>query len=465
MQKREFSDLDDVRLIHRGNKILNDLFSKSVHSIRQFSKTESDAKGVYRFLSNDRVSEDDIIINLSSNCKAACFGKYVVCIQDTTEINLSNHRNRIRKDSYIGTTNANAEQGLGFMLHPCLVLDAMKGTPLGYADIKIWNRPLEFKSKIEREYNKLPIEEKESYKWLEVSKNTQDILSESVTGMVIIQDREGDIYQQFATIPDEKTDLLIRASTNRTLVDKSKLFSCLTNEKAQATYEVIVEACAKKKRAKRVAKLEIRYREIEISKTDGTSKGVAKTTKLNLIEVKEYDYNGSDKICWRLLTTVPVINAEIAKMCVEWYSWRWTIEEVFKILKREGYNIEASELEYASSVRKLCLMMMEVIIKLFLMRLAYNEPEQEIDADAVFTEDEQEFMEQQLIQLEGKTEKQKNPFKAKDLKRYVWVIARLGGWKGYESKRTPGITTLWNGLRYFKIAKEGWDIHRNVSTR
>ncbi len=465
MQKREFSDFDDLRLVHRGNKILHDLFSKSVHSIRQFSATESDAKGVYRFLNNDRVSEDDIITNMSSNCKAACSDKYVVCIQDTTEINLSNHRNRIRKDNYVGTTNANKELGLGFMLHPSLVLDAIDGTPYGYSDIKIWNRPLEFKSKYERDYNKLPIKEKESYKWIEVSKNTQGSLADSVKGMVIIQDREGDIYEQFATIPDSKTDLLIRARTNRTLVDKRKLFSCLTNQEVQGNYEVVVNACTQKKRPKRIAKLEIRFREVELSKTDATSKGVAATTKLHLIEVMEYGYKGLDKICWRLLTTVPVNSVEIAKMCIEWYSWRWTIEEVFKILKKEGYNIEASELEYGASVRKLSLMIMEVVIKLFLMRLAYNEPEQEINADAVFTDEEQEFMEQQIIQLEGKTEKQKNPYKSKELKRYVWVIARLGGWKGYESKRTPGITTLWIGLKHFKIAKEGWDIHRNVSTR
>ncbi|MFC3563731.1 hypothetical protein [Pedobacter jamesrossensis] len=71
----------------------------------------------------------------------------------------------------------------------------------------------------------------------------------------------------------------------------------------------------------------------------------------------------------------------MAKTCIEWYSWRWTIEEVFKILKKEGYNIEASELEYASSVKKLSILIMEVVIKLFLMRLSYAELELELSAD------------------------------------------------------------------------------------
>lgn len=463
MQKREFTDLDDVRLVYRGNKILNDLFSKSVHSIRRLTSDEASAKGFYRFLQNDRVNEDDIKNNLSANCIAACKGKYVVCIQDTTEINLSSHSNRIKKDNDIGTTNAKNTKGLGFMLHPSLVLDASSGIPYGYADIKIWNRPLEFSSKVERRYNTLPIEEKESYRWIEVSKNTQSTLREVTLGMVIVQDREGDIYEQFAVIPDAKTDLLIRARTNRTLADKIKLFNCLSTQEVKGAYELRVEA--KKNRKKRVAQIEIRYKEIEIKKTDAASKDAVPSVKLNLIEAKEVGYEGSDKICWRLLTTIPIENVQIARACIEWYSWRWTIEEVFKILKKEGYNIEASELEYASSVRKMCLMIMEVIIKLFLMRLAYAEPETNISADTCFSKDEQDFLEHQIIRLEGKTEKQKNPYKSKDLKRYVWAVARLGGWKGYESKRHPGITTLWIGLKYFKAAMEGWEIRRNVSTR
>jgi hypothetical protein len=449
--------------VYRGNNILSDLFKKSVSSIRQLTVNDSSAKGFYRFLQNDRVSEEDIVFNLSANCKAACKGKYVVCIQDTTEINLSSHNNRIKKDEYIGTTNANNVKGLGFLLHPSLVLDATEGTPYGYADIKVWNRSLDFKSKHERKYYSLPIEEKESYKWIEVSKNTKTALRDVTTGMVIVQDREGDIYDQFAVIPDEHTDLLIRARANRTLKDKTKLFNCLEDSEARGSYELIVDA--KKNRKKRTAKIEIRYKEIEICKTDAASKDAAASIKLTLIEAKEVGYSGTDKICWRLLTTIAVENEQIAKACIEWYSWRWTVEEVFKLLKKEGYNIEASELEYASSVRKMCLLIMEVIIKLFLMRLAYAEPEVVLSADTCFTNEEQEFLEHQIKALEGKTEKQKNPYKTKDLKRYVWAIARLGGWKGYESKRHPGITTLWIGLKYFKASLEGWKIMRNVSTR
>ncbi|MFC3559965.1 IS4 family transposase [Pedobacter jamesrossensis] len=461
--QREFTDLRDHRLLFRGNKILNDLFSRSVHSIRQLTDDEASAKGFYRFLQNDRVSESNILSNLVGNCRSACSGKYVLCFQDTTEINLSSHGNRIKKTSGLGTTNANKVKGLGFFLHPSLVVDAESCIPYGYSDIKIWNRPLEFSSKFERDYQSLPIEEKESYKWIEVSRNTKSALKDVVKGMVIIQDREGDIYEQFALIPDSDADLLIRARSNRTLADKTKLFDCLSGHPAAGFYELPI--AAKGKRKKRIAKIEIRYKAVEMPRTKGTSKGLPTTIPLFIIEAKEVSYTGEDSICWRLLTTINIESIEMAKTCIEWYSWRWTIEEVFKILKKEGYNIEASELEYASSVKKLSILIMEVVIKLFLMRLSYAELELELSADSCFTEQEQEFLDHQIVRLEGKTQKQKNPYQAKDLKRYVWAIARLGGWKGYESKRHPGITTLWIGMKYFKASIQGWDIHRDVSTR
>jgi hypothetical protein len=136
----------------------------------------------------------------------------------------------------------------------------------------VWNRPLEFKSRHERNNKALAIEEKYSYMWLEVSNNTKSALKDVVKGMVIVQDREGDIYEQFALIPDEQTDLLIRARVNWTLKDKTKLFSYLSDQPAQGNYENVVEGNAG--RQKRTVRIEIRYKKVGLLKTD-TINGVA----------------------------------------------------------------------------------------------------------------------------------------------------------------------------------------------
>lgn len=153
-------------------------------------------------------------------------------------------------------------------------------------------------------------------------------------------------------------------------------------------------------------------------------------------------------------------------MIIEWYSWRWIIEEVFRILKKEGFNIEDSELESGKSVKKLCLLILDAIIKIFQMRIAWEETEEEgRQASFCFTESEIEFAEMQGKKIEGKTEKLKNPYKKFTLNNITWVIARLGGWKGYATERNPGITTLWIGIEKFYDRYNGWMKANDVSTR
>lgn len=463
MEDRQFNDLKDQRLLRRGNLIFDKLFRTSVHSIRQIAQSDSEAKSIYRFLQNDNVSEADIIKNMSSNCISCCSDKVVLCIQDTTEVNLYNHKNRVKKDQYIGTTNA-AKGGIGFLIHPSFVIDAQTFVPYGFSDVKIWNRPLDKLTKKDRDYNKLPIEEKESYKWIESSLKSKKALSQAKQ-IIIIQDREGDIYEQFGCVPDQRTHLLVRARANRTLSDKTKLFDYIANQPSKGQYSIQLEGDKRRNIKKREAILEVRYSQVTINKNDLSSKTAPKTITLYIIEAKETDTTIENPICWRLLTTMKIDDLQTALNCINWYTCRWIIEEVFRILKKEGFNIEASELTYAKSIRKLSLMMMETIVKLFLMQIAYDSPEQDIEAQSCFSESELKCLNYQIIMLEGKTEKLKNPYKDKDLKRYVWAIARLGGWKGYASERKPGITTLWIGIQKFNSIMQGWKLFEDVSRR
>ncbi|OOV17528.1 IS4 family transposase [Flavobacterium sp. LM4] len=239
MEDRQFKDLKDQRLLRRGNLIFDKLFRTSVHSIRQIAQSDSEAKSIYRFLQNDNVSEADIIKNMSSNCISCCSDKVVLCIQDTTKVNLYNHKNRVKKDQYIGTTNA-AKGGIGFLIHPSFVIDAQTFVPYGFSDVKIWNRPLDKLTKKDRDYNKLPTEEKESYKWIESSLKSKKALSQAKQ-IIIIQDREGDIYEQFGCVPDQRTHLLVRARANRTLSDKTKLFDYISNQPSKGQYSIELE--------------------------------------------------------------------------------------------------------------------------------------------------------------------------------------------------------------------------------
>ena len=454
----------DKRLQKRAILLTRDLFLKTVHSIRQISSDYASQRGSYRFLRNSKTTEQSITNEITQQCFSSVKGRAVVCIQDTTEVNLYHHKNRIQLDDSIGNITS-SEYGLGFFIHPSFVVDAQCGFPIGFSDIKIWNRSTERVTKYDREYKKLPIQEKESYKWIDSSIKSKEVLSEATT-VIIVQDREGDIYEQFALVPDKKTHLLIRSKADRVLADGIKLFAKLSACEVSGTFSLDIPGDKRKKQTKRTAILEVRFCPVQLKRPDSASKYITNKIELYAIEAKEINAKSGQAIIWRILTTLSITNLEQALCVIEWYSWRWIIEEIFRILKQEGYNIEASELESAKSIKKLSLLMLTTIIKLLQMRFCYSIPEGEtLESIMCFTEHQQECLEQQCILLEGKTEKLKNPYPIKTLARATWVIARLGGWKGYKSERPPGITTLWIGLRRFYDIYDGWSLSRNVYTR
>lgn len=458
----------DKRLDERGNQIIRSLFVNGTHSIRKFSASSAAQKANYRFLENEQTSEENIIKSMSDRCAAIVKGKVVLSIQDTTEINLYNHKNRIKHDGSIGVTNA-PKNGLGYMLHPSLVVDAVSCFPYGFSHVHLFNRDLEREPRENRDrhvYKKLDIEDKESNKWLLSSKSAKESLQQAAM-VIIVEDREGDIYEQFATIPDDKTHLLIRAKSDRSLPAGTKLFSKVSACDVAGTYSFEIEGDQRKAQKKRTAQMQVRFTEVKIKNPARTAKqDVGPTVKLYCVEAKEAGESTEHKVCWRLLTSLPVTTFDEALMVIEWYSCRWMIEEVFRILKKEGFDIEASELEHGSSIRKLSLLMLDAIIKIFQMKITYEADEEgEMPGSLCFEETELECMELQCTKLEGSTQKQKNPYPRRSLRYATWIIARLGGWKGYASERKPGITTLWIGLEKFYDTVNGYMLLKDVSIR
>lgn len=457
----------DKRVDARGSSIVRDLFVRGTHSIRQLTQSNAAQKGCYRFLENERTTESAIIKGISARCAAAVKGKVVLSIQDTSEINLYNHKNRIKYDGTIGNTNAPVN-GLGFMIHPSLVIDAATCFPYGFCHMEVFNRSLEsdeLDTKDKHRYKKLTIEQKESNKWLASSLAAKKSLKDAAM-VIIVEDREGDIYEQFATVPDECTQLVIRAKSDRVLPEGVKLFSRVAACDVAGTYSIQIEGDKRKGRQKRTANLEVRFTEVTIKNSSRTAKNIASTVNLYCVEAKETGSAVKQPVCWRLLTTIPVTTLEEAMIIIEWYSCRWMIEEVFRILKKEGFDIEASELGAGSSVRKLCLLMLDAIIKIFQMRICLDLDEgAPLPASICFNKEEIECIEMHCGDLEGKTQKQKNPYPKSSLQYATWVIARLGGWKGYASERKPGITTLWIGLKNFYNIFKGWRVAKDVYTR
>ena len=441
--------------MHRG------LFQHSVHSIQQIAETRAEQKGYYRFLRNDKVSEEKLINELSGRCALQVKDKVVLSIQDTTEINLKKHAQRLNKDKGVGDTTA--DSGIGFFVHPSLVIDAATCTPIGFSDVHIWNRRINMPDKQMRNYSQLPVAEKESYKWTKSSLKTKAALSEA-KAVIIVQDREGDIFDQFIGVPDDKTFLLIRSSKNRITETDQKLWDRLGSSAVLGTYELFISADTRRKTKERTATIEVRGIEVDIKRPKNSKREAVNIRKIYAIEAREVGSSCEEPVHWRLVTTWPVNSFDECACVIEWYTWRWQVEELFRSLKEEGYNIEASELENAMAIRKLVIMMMDVIVKLMQMRIAYNHREDGHPADTVFDTEDQQLMIPLCKRLEGKTQKLANPYKEGSLAWATWIIARLGGWKGYASQRPPGLTTLQEGLKRFYNMLIGSNLTKDVGT-
>lgn len=111
-----------------------------------------------------------------------CDGKDVIMPLDTSEINMDNHRNRIKAGTGLGATGNNED--LGFFIHASLVMDATTETSLGFSDIQLWHREADREQK---NYKNLPIEQKESYKWIKASEESKKHPSGRAGGEVALE--------------------------------------------------------------------------------------------------------------------------------------------------------------------------------------------------------------------------------------------------------------------------------------
>jgi hypothetical protein len=444
----------DTRLDQRASQLAEQLFLKGSCSIHGITNGEAEQKGAYRFLKNARTEEQTLINTAIERSSNLCQGREVLVVEDSTEINEQNHHNRLKPDTGLGPTGNNKD--IGFFLHVSLVLDAGDQTALGFSDIQLWNRKPDKQSKEQRGYKKLPIEQKESNKWIKASQHSKEhlALARSIT---IIEDREGDIYEQFATIPDERTHLLIRSRDNRKLATGEWLFDCLAAQPLAGTYEVKIVGDIRKGVESRTAQVEVRFCKVALRKPRNCKDAtIAESVELQAVEAREIHTEGVSKpILWRLLITHKVETYQQAIVIIDEYRLRWYIEQLFRLIKKKGFDIESSELETGWAIRKLTIMVLNAALRVMQLLLAYRSEESQ-PIEEVFNEGEIQCLKAVNATLQGESEKNCNLNDTQKLCWATWIIARLGGWKNYNSKRPPGPILLKRGLDKFMAIYEGW---------
>ena len=455
----------DKRLDTRAQSLWNSLSKQPGSTISKLSSSRAEQVAYYRLLENKKLSEQKLIHELTSRVSSLAAGRDLLCIEDSSEINVVANENRLQPDSGLGGSD-NADNATCFKIHPGLVLDAQSFNPLGFSAVKLFHRDEQQPDRFERNYKQQPIEDKESYKWVEVSQSSKITLAQS-NSVTFVQDREGDIYEQFALIPDNKYHLLIRSRTTRCLWNGSDLYTAMQELPVAGIYTIEIPADKRNKRFKRTAQMAICYGTFHIKRPANLNKaGYAQYITVQGVWAQEITpgVDEKDLINWKLLTTHCINNVTDALRMVEWYSARWYIEQVFRLLKQDGFGIESAQLETGWALRKLILMQLSSLLKILQMNIAYNDPEEGQCIEEVFNEEEIRVLVHLNKTLQGKTIKTQNHNNPQKSKWAAWIIGRLGGWKGYDSQGPPGVICLKKGLDRFNAIIEGINIAKDMCT-
>jgi len=436
---------NDARHGTRLRKLLAQLSQNFGGSIPWASQDWANTKAAYRFFSNPRISEEEILgghFQATRERIAGC-AAVILMLHDTTEFTFH------RKDTapvgilHKSFTRRNKKGRplhytvCGILMHSSLAVTT-DGLPLGLAAIKFWTRE-EFKgcNALKKKINptRVPIERKESYRWVENLRQSS-ALFQHPERCIHIGDREGDIYELFCAAQQLGTHFLVRTCVDRLAGDGS---GTISEEMKHVPLQGLHRIEVRDKHGKvSDAVLEIRYCRLVVLPPIG-KQGNYPPLVLTVIYAQERGQpQGRERIDWKLLTDLPVRSCLQAIEKLEWYEQRWKIETFHKILK-SGCRAEESRLRSAERLVNLVAILCILSWRIFWMTMI-NRTQPNAAPHAGFTQLELYLLDMLVRDkaVAGKREK--------SLGSYLIKLARLGGYLARAHDPPPGNKVMWRGL-------------------
>jgi hypothetical protein len=386
-----------------------------------------------------------LIEGWSEQTRTAVAARHVLAIQDTTEVHIRTKPGKRRGLGVAGKGNAR-----GVLAHVLVGIEAHNGTCLGLVTGEIYNR----KGKAKIPHAKRAPEDRESKRWIETARAAKPILAQAAT-VTEMSDCEGDIYAKWASLAEPGFHMLTRLRHDRGVAEGGTLATLMKPWPDRATRTVALSATPKRKA--RTATLSLRFGEVEIRRPHGKGVGhLPETVKLRIVEAIERDPPaGAEPVHWRLLTTHAVDDVDAAWRIVDWYRRRWNIEDLFRLMKAQGLQLEDSQVESAERLMTVTAIAVHGACIILQLRQARDGRTDE-PATNVVAAHEMPVLEALNEKLEARNPTLKNPHPRHSLAWVAWIIARWGGWNGYRSSRPPGPITLRRGWEYFQVVAAGW---------
>lgn len=340
-------DLGDQRRNARAVKILQARWNQPQASFYGTFSSWSPAKAAYGLIEHPS-PEIHLSSLLGSHVQATqarmAAEPLVLLPQDTTGLNYTG----LRRTSGLGPLGE--QKGRGLWLHSLLAFRP-DGVPLGVLDAQCWARPPADSSG--RGRNAKSIDEKESFRWIEAfQKGAAAARRMPQTQVVVITDREGDLYElhDAAQIGPANLHALIRAQHDRKLDCHKRLWAFMESQPVGQTRQLKLPR--RRGQSARTAVVHVRWTSVTIEAPAVGCKKSWPPLALWAVWVHEPDPPvGVEPIDWMLLTDLSITTAEQAWEKVQWYCRRWGIEEWHRALKN-GCGVEQREFKTAEHLQR-----------------------------------------------------------------------------------------------------------------
>lgn len=429
-------EFPDARLGKRLVSLLQQLSEGVGRTVPMACQDWASTKAAYRFFDNDRVDEQTILAGhfQATRGRVHAAAGPVLVLHDTTEFSYMRDKPELVGLSG-GSVRRNGQETTGkrcgVLMHSSLVITEF-GLPLGLGAIKFWSRAERQGSALakKRQSARLPIEEKESYRWLQNLRQSSDLLAQPER-CVHIGDRESDIYELFCTAQELGTRFLVRCCFDRRTAEGT-----ITEELEQIAVQGHHRIEYRGGRGEECeALLEIRYGKLSVQAPSNKPQAHPEL-ELTIVHAQERDTPaGRAPLEWKLITNLPVESAAQAIEKIDWYAMRWKIETFHKILK-SGCKAEDSRLETAPRLTNLISIYCIVSWRVFWMTMV-NRAKPDASPSLVFTDTEIEALDK--LRPGGKGA-------PGTLSHYLIKLARLGGYLARNNDAPPGATVIWRGL-------------------
>ncbi len=405
------------------------------------------ARAAYRFFAKVKMHSILAPHYVATMHRAAEESGVVLAVNDTTGLNFTAHP----ATEGLGPLKNQHSTAQGLWMHSTL-LCTTQGTALGLIDVQVWARQGVGKA---TQRHHLPIEQKESVKWLksfDAAARLQRQVGGGVT-VVHVGDRESDIYEYFAHVrrsPDGAHALVRADSQERTLNESQhKVRDHLLGLPVQG--QRVVEIPRHKSRAARQVELQIRFDTVEVQPPQ-RHRSVG-SLRLSVIYVNEVNAPaGVEPIEWMLWSTLPTQSQAQAWEQVGWYKRRWGIEDFHRTLK-SGCRIEDRQLTTAD--RLMSCLAVDVVVAARIEQMkkrAREQPDQ--PCTRIFSPNEMQVLAANFHPEALRTGR------VLTLREAVRYTAQLGGFLARKSDGEPGSKTLWRGLERLAGMALGWQLAR-----